>query len=60
MNILKVVYKSTTTFSRTLTIKLVAGDKIKVVINTGTGTDIGLRTLFRLQGLLMEPLRTSV
>lgn len=33
-----------TTIFRTLTIKLVAGDKIKVVINTGTGTDIGSGT----------------
>jgi hypothetical protein len=33
-----------TTIFRTLTIKLVAGDKIKVVINTGTGIDIGTGT----------------
>jgi hypothetical protein len=32
------------TIFRTLTIKLISGDKIKVVINTGTGTDIGTGT----------------
>jgi hypothetical protein len=33
-----------TTLFRNLTIKLVASDKIKVVINTGTGTEIGTGT----------------
>jgi hypothetical protein len=33
-----------TTIFRNITIKLVATDKIKVVINTGTGTDIGTGT----------------
>jgi hypothetical protein len=33
-----------TTIFRTLTIKLLASDKIKVVINTGTGIDIGTGT----------------
>jgi hypothetical protein len=32
---------SSTTLFRTITIKLVATDKIKLVIHTGTGTDIG-------------------
>lgn len=35
---------SNATLSRTLTIKLLAGDKIKVVIYTGTGTGIGTGT----------------
>ncbi len=33
-----------TTLFRTITIKLLATDKIKVVINTGLGTDIGAGT----------------
>ena len=35
---------SNITFSRTLTIKLLASDKIKVVIYTGTGTGVGTGT----------------
>jgi hypothetical protein len=41
---LEAVISANTTLSRTITIKLVAGDKIKVVIYTGTGTGIGLGT----------------